>query len=101
MKIVYYCEKCGMGFETKEICLDHENSCNEKITFLCYKCGKVVDWFKCDDNATIKENQCHTVNLGLMGYGSKFDGHSVIFDLCDDCLCDFINTFRYKDDVFI
>ena len=35
-----------------------------------------------------------------MGYGSKFDGSYITFDICDTCLEDILNTFRYKSDIY-
>ncbi|HCW04977.1 MAG TPA: hypothetical protein DGK91_10935 [Clostridium sp.] len=100
MKTVHYCEKCGLGFFDKDACWDHEKDCSNTITFLCQKCGKVISWDKKDDDCFIKENQCHTIDLGRMGYGSKFDGSYITFDICDTCLEDILNTFRYKSDIY-
>lgn len=97
MRTVHYCEKCGLEFQNKDECSKHEVDC--KVTFLCQKCGKIISWNGNDKDAFIKANQCHTVDLDVMGYGSKLDGLNVVFDICDDCLFFFIDTFRYKEDI--
>lgn len=38
-------------------------------------------------------------SFGLrFGYGSKYDEESWEFDLCEDCLTDFIDTFKHLPD---
>lgn len=32
------------------------------------------------------------------GYGSKFDGESISFDLCDSCIEDLIKSFKHVPD---
>lgn len=32
------------------------------------------------------------------GYGSKFDGETIEFDLCDDCIEELIKSFKYVPD---
>lgn len=68
--------------------------------FVCDKCGKILQW---DDDDFIKAeqiiNQCHNVNLGRMGYGSLLDGSVVNFNICDDCLYEFIQSFVNRDKI--
>ncbi len=99
MKTIYYCEKCGKSYTDSDACLEHENSCDNMVTFMCHKCGKIETWYDNDRDSLVKKNSCHTVNLGYMGYGSKLDGKCIVFDICDDCLICMIDGLRYKDDV--
>ncbi len=117
MKIIYTCEKCGKDFNSYEKCIEHENKCNKDFNsyekciehenkcnkqnfFICYKCGKTNIWHNNDSNAFEIENQCHSINLGRMGYGSKLDGCDVNFNLCDKCLYNLIETFKLKDEIY-
>jgi hypothetical protein len=54
--------------------------------FVCDKCGQVITF----------SERCHHINLGRPGYGSGLDGCDVEFNLCDDCLIAFINTFTVE-----
>ncbi len=99
MRTTYYCGKCGMDFGDKDECLKHEESCSTQKIFQCQKCGKVVTWDMEDEWRFARANQCHTVDLGVMGYGSKLDGLHLVFDVCDDCIISILNTFKYRDDV--
>ncbi len=95
MKIT--CEKCGRD-DFKDICkcIQHEKKCCKENTFTCHKCGKIIKWKKDDPNAFIIENQCHEINLGMLGYGSELDNVNISFGLCDSCLVNFINSFKLK-----
>ncbi len=96
---VYVCEKCEKEFNLPIGCLEHEEHCNTLHTFICDKCGKVMQWYDSDINAEEIKNQCHYINLGRLGYGSDLDGCDVNFNLCDECLCQFINTFINKNKI--
>ncbi len=100
MEIIYTCEKCGEKFSSKEECLEHEEFCGNLITFTCDKCGKTIEWKDNSENAFIYENQCHRIILGRMGYGSMLDGSDVNFNLCDECLCQYIESFKNKDIIY-
>jgi len=99
MRTVYRCEVCGTDFDNKKECLEHERNCNNPNVFLCQKCGKTTAWNIYEDCFLLKSNQCHTIDMGTLGYGSKLDGLHIVFDLCDNCLYSFIESFRYKNDV--
>ena len=97
---IYVCEKCGEQFLTSKYCSLHEESCKTLNTFICDKCGKVIQWYDSDINAEEIKNQCHYINLGRMGYGSDLDGCDVNFRLCDEYLVEFVDTFEFKDKIY-
>jgi len=98
LKKIYICEKCDKCFDDEQECLNHEESCNPQVVMICHRCTKAGSWYKYDPNAYIKENQFHTIDLGKLGYGSRFDGCRISFDICDSCLEDFLDSFRLKED---
>lgn len=70
-----------------------------KTIFICDKCAKEIEYTtkdECSDDFDFAANECWEIRLGRAGYGSRLDGSEVNFDLCDDCLVDFVNTF-YKE----
>lgn len=98
MREKYWCDKCGKEFNNKEECLKHEESCNPMVTFKCDKCGKVITYSNAkDENGwdvdPFTKEGCWEIRLGRAGCGSSLDGSDVNFDLCDDCLVEFINSF--------
>jgi len=98
---LWKCSKCDKIFEGENAeneCLKHEEECNPEITYQCHKCGRVDKWNMFDHNAYIKENQWNSFDLEKKGYGSKLDGCSIHFDLCDECLISILETFRLKED---
>lgn len=97
---LYVCEKCGAEFNTPERCKEHEKVCGIINTFVCSKCGEVITWENSDSHAKLIKNQCHTINLGRMGYGSALDGCEVVFQLCDQCLIEFIESFKHKEKIY-
>lgn len=62
-----------------------------KRIFQCDKCGEVIE-YALDDWP--RENACWSFDAGEASYGSKLDGSLVKFDLCDDCLYDFVKSFK-------
>lgn len=42
----------------------------------------------------------HYIHLGRMGYGSNLDGCDANFKLCDKCLCEFVQTFVHKENIY-
>ena len=62
-----------------------------KTVFTCDKCLKDIEYT--DDKFDFAKNECWEIRLGRAGYGSKFDGSEINFDLCDDCLHKFVDTF--------
>lgn len=69
---------------------------NDVKHFQCDKCGTdiFINPLRVDD--IVMANQCWSIDLGKAGYGSYFDGLKIKFDLCDFCLCQFINSFKYN-----
>lgn len=51
----------------------------------CNKCGKLFD-----DLDIQEELSLHTT----LGYGSKYDGHTIQLDLCCDCLDELIESCK-------
>lgn len=100
MKIKWYCEKCNSEFDHKQECIQHEEKCNPVVTHVCSKCGKTESYGSEDEDAWLKDEGWHKISLGRMGYGSSLDGSDVNFELCDECLCDYISTFAHKEDIY-
>ncbi len=96
----FVCRRCGEYFDEFMDCVNHEKNCGNVSTFKCYKCGKEISWNNNDVGAIAIENRCHYINLGRMGYGSELDGCDIEFQLCDDCLVEFINTLKLKDNIY-
>ncbi len=74
-----------------------------KTKFICDKCSKVITYGNDDEfsrNFDFKSNECWSINLGRAGYGSKLDGCYVDFDVCDDCLHDFVSSFNHANSIF-
>lgn len=99
MKVLFECKVCGEVFDSLPDFWGHKETCPSKNTFGCSKCGKIISWGDKDPDAIVKMNQCHIIDAGIAGFGSKLDGCHIDFNLCDDCLFSFINTFRHKDDI--
>jgi len=61
------------------------------LGIVCNKCGKssVPDYTN-----TVQEFKL------AFGYGSKYDTHSMVFDLCEKCLEEIIEGFMINPDVF-
>ena len=66
-RIYVQCDRCGMeySYDVKEL-------------------GTTEDFTK---------NKCHSIDLGVPGYSSVFDGCTLKFEICDKCLEEIINTF--------
>ena len=96
----YYCEKCNEEFLSKSECEQHEKDCQSTYIFKCDKCGKEIEYtndYKNDDIwLYFNSNECHHVELGSPGYGSKLDSCEIDFNICDDCLHDFVSTFTWE-----
>lgn len=56
----------------------------------CNKCGR-----KFENTVEFNPdfNNCHSFEIGFW-YGSEFDGRTESFDLCDDCMIEFIKSFK-------
>jgi hypothetical protein len=100
MKSVWICEKCGAEFSNEQECIQHELQCDQEVIHICSKCGKEESWKMNDDEFGFRQEGWHEIYLGRMGYGSGLDGSDVNFELCDKCLCEFINTFEHKNDIY-
>jgi DNA-directed RNA polymerase subunit RPC12/RpoP len=95
MQRVYKCEKCGQEFNNEQECINHEQNCNPMITYVCDKCGKTESY---GINELIPA-MWHSFDFGEPSYNSKLDGKLVKFELCDQCLFEFVNSFKYKDNI--
>ena len=56
----------------------------------CNKCGKV------SENQHVNENTEMDLKFG---YGSKRDGDSIRFHLCDDCFDEIISSFKIEPEI--
>lgn len=65
-----------------------------KTIFICDKCGKEIEYAPKGNYGENGTHGCWNIYLGRAGYDSKLDGSEINFDLCDDCLYDFIHTFN-------
>lgn len=61
-------------------------------TVTCNRCGKSTISVKDEHNFDI--DLYHNVGFSF-GYGSNFDMERWSFDICEDCLVDFIKTFKH------
>jgi uncharacterized Zn-finger protein len=87
IKSRFVCEVCGIEFDRANDCLEHEKTCGEIETFTCNCCGETRSWNPNDvSEHVVNESISHHIDLGVMGYGSAFDGDHVVFDMCDSCL---------------
>jgi len=60
----------------------------EEITaIMCDKCANFTDL----DYA----NSVQHIEISF-GYGSRYDGETLSFDLCEDCLMEFVNKFKIE-----
>jgi hypothetical protein len=100
LKNIYKCEICDESFDDRDECMNHEELCNPTTTYTCNKCGKTETWGNKDEEAWIYLETWHNIHLGRMGYGSGLDGSDVNFELCDNCLCEFIRTFIHKESIY-
>ena len=97
----FVCGECG-EFESKDFSevVKHEENCRKEHLFQCHKCGNVMSWRDDDVQGFVIKNQCHYIDLGRMGYGSKLDEINVNIQLCDSCLCEIIDTFKLKEKIY-
>lgn len=97
IKSRYACEVCGIEFDKADDCLEHEKTCITIETFTCNCCGETRNWNPNDVNErVINESTSHHIDLGVMGYGSVFDGDHVALGVCDECLNDWVQCFVVK-----
>jgi len=100
MKTKWLCEKCDEEFYNEQECIQHELECDPFEYHFCYKCGKNESWTKSNDGQGHKKESWHKIWLGRMGWGSSLDGCDVNFELCDECLCEFIKGFKHKEYIY-
>jgi hypothetical protein len=97
LKATFECEICGETFNNSNDCSVHEDNCGVIKTFKCDKCGEEIKYTVNDNENTglyFAQNECWNINLGRAGYGSKFDGSNINFNLCDDCLYELVESFK-------
>lgn len=73
--------------EMREVIAFHETD------IICNKCGNKMT----DGELNGEQFQYIPVSFG---YGSRFDNESWGFDLCEDCLEEFVKTFEYVPEGF-
>lgn len=100
LKTKYFCETCGEEFNTEKGCIRHEKECDPIEYHTCTKCGESKSWTKRNDGQGHYIEGWHKIYLGRQGYGSNLDGSDVNFELCDQCLCEYIETFIHKEDIY-
>jgi hypothetical protein len=107
MRVVsqYYCEKCNAEFHWEDDCLEHEKNCGVLKVFCCDKCDKKIEYTtenEHDPAFDFKYNECwiFTPNHYRAGYGSGLEGCEFKLKLCDDCLIEFIKTFKNQDHIW-
>ena len=64
-------------------------------TVTCNKCGQSVSLKGPGDERDYKTNEFHAFNIAF-GYPSKFDEERWKFDLCENCLVEFIKSFKHS-----
>jgi hypothetical protein len=61
------------------------------MDIICNRCGKTETITK----KGFEEDQFHDINL-IFGYGSNYDGEQLSFTLCEDCVVEYVKTFKYQ-----
>jgi hypothetical protein len=86
-----------------------EVSVNNPVNIMhkCYKCGKEEllppepNFSSNNDfNELIRINRWHNITIDTPGYGSDLDMVNLDFELCDECLNNFINALRLKNLIY-
>lgn len=81
--------------------VEYEDGRIVKKVYQCNKCGKTRIYGEAE-LAIYLDWRNRTNNIALdFGYSSPYDGQEWSFDLCDDCLTEFIKTFKYIPDGFM
>ncbi|MBM7702880.1 hypothetical protein [Metabacillus iocasae] len=60
----------------------------------CNKCGKSEALIGARAERSHKSDLFHTFEM-MFGYGSSFDSECWDFDLCEDCLVEFVKSFKH------
>ncbi|RYI30559.1 hypothetical protein EVU96_09085 [Bacillus infantis] len=65
----------------------------ESIT--CNKCGKKAEISGDEYDREFQSNVFQSIKLQF-AYGSKYDMDVWEFDLCEECVTDYVSSFKYK-----
>jgi len=95
MTTVYCCSQCGIEFGNPLICEEHELTCKAFDTKECYKCGKTEE-IQITKPHNLEFDKWHQMRSDPPGYGSILDGIYPVFNLCDQCLAELIDSFPIK-----
>lgn len=63
---------------------------NKRTEITCHRCGQT----KTITKLGYEEDQFHDIEL-IFGYGSNYDGEKWSFTLCEDCMVEYVNTFKH------
>lgn len=66
---------------------------------MCNKCGKEFIKDQNDNWNDFYDAEIHGVGFSF-GYGSPFDGERWEYDVCEQCMVDYIKTFQYVPEGF-
>ena len=77
--------------ETEEVEITRKEEVVKKRTCICNKCGKEI-------TPTYAEDFIHFYEC--FGYESHFDGETWEWDVCPECLLEWIKTFKYVPEGF-
>lgn len=95
IKSMFICEKCGKSFESLNECMEHEGECGAKeVNFICQCCGEKSEWHNGSLKTLPVKNSCHTIDLGVVGYGGVLEGNHVKFNICSNCLMSWFDVFE-------
>jgi len=70
---------------------------NKIKSVVCNRCGKEFN-LDDDDGSSFNGNLVHEFKIQFH-YGSKHDMEKWSFDLCDNCIFDFVNTFKVSQEI--
>lgn len=83
------------------------SSISQTTIHKCYMCGKkellpLEPDFNKDGGMDIlvKINRWHKINVDISGYGSNLDLLNIDFELCDECLEIFVDSFKLKNLIY-
>ncbi|MCU9612520.1 hypothetical protein OEV98_02945 [Caldibacillus lycopersici] len=71
----------------------------ELLSVTCNKCGKTKQLTGDNDERQWDAEQFQSI-ICSFGYGSKFDMEKWSFDICEDCLVEFVASFKIKPEGF-
>lgn len=76
-------------YDSKEVTVTEETV----LEIRCNKCGKIID-----QNNYAELNKIHTIMLSF-GYGSEHDMETWDFDVCEDCILEYIKGFKIAPNI--